>query len=912
MRKRRFLGRRVVAVLLCAVLMMNFTPHVFAYAAYLPNGAPSNLPEDFNGYVSEDYIESREYVDTGLREGLVSTSKDSIYSSDGSYYSKDITSQLEAPKQEPASVWQQALDSLISVIKHEGQGALASLISAFIYSLAVAMEALLNDAGIALDNIIFGRVGGNGVKVAANTYVSFFHFELEKGNPYGVVAAMVYSLLRKYMYIIMILVAFFSLIKVARNNDIPRAKLDFKEKMLSLFQVFGLVVFMPYFLEVGLYIRDIILHGVLLGNDGILGVFTGTDVGLISAFRENCGDVLINEPELMASVLYFAATCVAIVYAFLYIGNALRMLIHTISFPIVCVKSLFDNKALGTWTWEMVSLAAVPIFDGLLLMVPVIFNKAANGTLGLNFVSLITCCCMMTARQQFRRSVGLQTNNAMEVGGFMTAMGMARLIGSIGHAGKRAIGQAAGGLKQGASDDAMANYYEAQAAKDRFNTRDAEAQIDNGYFNSHGGVGENPAAKTGMGTDMGLCGSLAYKMQKAAEAKSKEPESVTSDVYVRDAEYDKQATAREQDLRDAQITAVLGKQAPVQGNSVAEEFATIDNFESQEFANKLSNAKKAELYRQRAHNARVQGITSSVATVGGAVVGGTVGFAGTAYMDSGTSAMITSAGIDLGSSAGSAISGAVSIGRQVQDANKKRTITGEGSELKYEINVDKEGAGLHTSPRFGEVYPASLESNNLPATNDTQGDMSATPNREAQQSINIQQIGGPMKDATTGEYYYAADGSPITVEVPNMNNQERFVSWMNANEDFKESYLNNVQDAVRETWNDEVTYFNGDTNYKTAAALSAQAKMNINITPEEKYKVNCDIENYKNATLGEVSVSVGGPVMKKFNDQIGETGKEISKQDYAAIVSQTQDFAKTKAEEYIAYQNWDFDALMLK
>lgn len=942
MKKINISGRILMAVLLCAVLLTNMAPSV----VYATDGYQKQVKHYRTIVLSSDGI-----VDTQHDYDIYGREDDKSKPGYEGHFSTDISDQMKGKVEK---------ENLLTILKNSyEQNYAVDLISSLIYLLASSLHLLFDEMGIGLDNIIFGRVGGNGVRVSDgdttnysydDIVVSLFHFELESGNPYGVIAAMIYNAIRKYMYIIMIVVAFAMFAKLAMKSDIPLAKLDFKNKLFSLMEIFALMIFMPYFLEIGLYVRDILLKGIV--GDSMLDMFGSAKYGILNTFKDNCNVSFWSDaPSLISSILYFAAVCVSLVLAAMYVANALAMLVQVVAFPIVCIKTLFDKRALGSWVMEVIGLAAVPVIDGTLFLVPLLFAKASNGAVGLNFVSLLMCGSMLTVRQQFRKAIGLASNNMLEAGGLMTAMGMARLISSVGRAGKRAIGQAAGGFKQGASDDAMATYYDVQAKQDEFNQKDAEAQIDNGYFNSRGGVGENPAAKTGMGAGMGLGGDLSYKSQKLNDINKKlsTPHETSADnVHVADITNQspsEEQAKRTQDLRDAQVATILGKKAPVKDN-VADEFATIDNFESQEFANKLSNAKKAQLYRERAKHARAQGIKSSLVTAGGAIAGGITGFAATAYMDSGTSAMITSAGVDLGASAGGAVSSIENMKRLSDDAKKDRTVEGEGSELGYTIKTAEDGAHLYTYSRFNDKEPekfaeAFVDFSDLPATSNVKesagtGEMVTTEGwyetngakivdaYETAETVDGPRLAGPQVDKATGEYYYSVDGrviygndatdNVVTVEESTMGSRERFANIMNQNSDFKDFYVQELGDAVQNVHLSKSVEAYCDDNHRMARTEHAQMSMDVNLTPSRKNQGNRKISSLKDETISHISSLVSQPIMKEVQDYVDNPSKSISmtSEDYNAIGEITKEFANSAANDYLEAHGYHFDELIIR
>jgi len=833
------------------------------------------------------------------------------------------------------------------------QGAVGDILGMLMYGLASFFHVIMDGAGITIDNVILGRVGGHGTLVAEDTIVSLYQFELEKGNPYGVVAALIYSIIRKYMYIFMILVSFVMFVKTFLKSDNPRVKLEFRSTMTSLLTAAAGMFFMPYLLEVFLYGRDIILSGIV--KDGLLGLFSDESYGLMNAFKYECDAYMESTGTVLwtSALLYLAAVAMGVVFATMYVAVALGMLIAVVAFPVVCVKSLVDSKAIGNWIWEVVGLSATPIIDSILMLVPLIFVKMANGSSALNFVSLLACGCVLPARQQLRKHLGISSNNAMEAGGLMTAIGMTRLLGSIGRAGGRAIGQIAGGIKQGAGDDAMANFYDAQSQMDTATGENAEKQLANGYFNSNGGIAMNPAALSGMGQDIGDAGNLsqramnfggsqvAYKQRMFDEANANANSNLghfTDDALNREDVLANDAVTvagREKDLKEEQIRSILGRSMPVSSeNNLYDAFATVDNFESQAFASKLSNAKKAELYRQRATQARKQGITSGVLTAGGAALGGVLGFGATAYMDSGTRAMVTSAGIDVGATSGNVYKNMAETRRLKESANAETTLEGDLSDIHYTIRTGKnvpDNEKLKTSDRYKTVKPY-FEQETIGKEGITDKQAACQAPLEAEGSYTRVNDGSldydksRNFDASTGEWYEKMTDGVVYADMRSWmdNITEEVLSSAN---DFN-AFIQNPQNAelnshyYSATGNATLAHYNGDRSLNSkngdryySATVATKAVDSSSNDAAGIASHNAEMLRMKETSSREISDALLRSVNNEMSSFIQNSGlnETMREQLKNRISEHAEEYIKNSVTpQYMKLKGWDYDSLMRK
>ena len=338
------------------------------------------------------------------------------------------------------------------------------LLAKILYFLARGFDYLLSMAGMAIDNIIFGRVGGYGTKVYdgnTNPIVSFFTFELTTGNPYGVVAAIFYQKIRGYMYIAMVLYCAIRLVKNGKMNDYEKITMDRQDFIENSSLSFLLVVFMPYFFDLYLFIRDTLLKGIAIGTlEDLFG-----SAGFLEGFRENAASY-----ELVPCILYAGAVCASLLFAAIYVAYAMSMTLHFVLFPVVCVKGIGNRNAFGEWVSETVGLTIMPIVDGMLLMIPLTFSALGKGVMAMQLLSLISCAMLLTARKQARRTLGIRDNGMLEMGALASVMGAGQLVKGVTNGVRRSAGRFVAGRKASDADYEMSDYYGAMAESESANS----------------------------------------------------------------------------------------------------------------------------------------------------------------------------------------------------------------------------------------------------------------------------------------------------------------------------------------------------------------------------------------------------------------------------------------------------------
>ncbi len=332
-----------------------------------------------------------------------------------------------------------------------------------IFFLADGIDSILSNGGIALDNVIFGRVAGYGVLPAGETeYITLFGFELNNGNPYGYVGAMLFQKIRSYIYLFMAVYCLYKMVRIAASTDYMKMKMDFSTFLQNALLSFSFIVLMPYIFDVYLYVRDVLLKSVTFGS---LQDLFGT-TGFLASFRAAAESSSLN---IIPNLIYLGAVVLSLVVAGIYIAYAMSMMVHFILFPFVCLRGIGDRNAYKEWATETLGLTIMPLIDGILLIIPLTFSDMANGNLAFNLLSLVSCGMLLTARKQARRSLGIK-DTGLDMGAMATVMGLGAMVKGIGRTigkvGKK-MGEARESNKAAQEDDNMADFYENEAKAGR-------------------------------------------------------------------------------------------------------------------------------------------------------------------------------------------------------------------------------------------------------------------------------------------------------------------------------------------------------------------------------------------------------------------------------------------------------------
>lgn len=267
---------------------------------------------------------------------------------------------------------------------------------------------MLDAIGASLDKLIYGRLV---------TDTPLFTFDLGKNNVYGIVGSALFNIIRgTVVTFVMVLFMVRIVASIWKRGDL--AKSSFKDNIHKLVLSMLLLALMPNFLDVALYIRDLILYSI--GTEGATTLFGGSNPeSIISVLAAAANQ------DIISGIVYVAAVVLNLYFLIGYIGVALTMTIDYVMFPLVVIKGNFDRQALSGWVLEMVSCMAVPVIDAILIMIPSYLGIYASSlsistAIGVSVVQLILCYLILPARAAARGILGLRYN-PMESAGLSAA-----------------------------------------------------------------------------------------------------------------------------------------------------------------------------------------------------------------------------------------------------------------------------------------------------------------------------------------------------------------------------------------------------------------------------------------------------------------------------------------------------------
>ena len=389
MRKWRVLGK-VCLFLLCFTLMMPCTTVVYA-------------TDDLTNEVDE------------ANEDRFSQGSPWLDGADDSIYSNGVDTAEEEQDIEP-----------------DEPGMVEKYFSELLRNIASSLIALLeNILGTSLDGIIYGRVGSG-----KPNSVNIFGFELRSGNPYGVTAAVCYSLLRSMAFVFLGIVFVATLAKSLWTGQTAQSREQIKSSIFSTAMKFSILMLMPFLFDVALYVRDVALYGVKEVTGQM--VTGGATLSLAKAFLTNAE----RTGRFVDAVMYLGTILLTIYFAIIYIALAIDILIAFVAFPVLCLLHSPKRDLLGNWIMSVLSDIITPLLDAILLMVPLLTSMMLGDVIrGIAVIQMIMCMLIIPARNRIKSLLGIQSN---ERGGFLSAMGLLAMGRMIAGKAKGAVQRIAG------------------------------------------------------------------------------------------------------------------------------------------------------------------------------------------------------------------------------------------------------------------------------------------------------------------------------------------------------------------------------------------------------------------------------------------------------------------------------------
>lgn len=300
------------------------------------------------------------------------------------------------------------------------------------------ISVLQDNMGASIDSIIYGRVG-SGRPNSVNIYA----FELRKGNPYGVTAAVCYSLLRGIMFVFLGIHFVFQLAKAAWSGQTAKSREEIKAQLPMLLAKFTAMILMPYLLDVAIYVRDVLLFGIKEVTGQM--VAGGATLSLSKAFLINAE----RSGTFVDAVMYLGTVVLTIYFVFLYVAVAIDMLVCFVSFPFICVLHGRKRDLIGSWMTTVFSNLMTPVVDAVLLLVPLLTSMMLSDVVrGVAVIQLVMCMLIIPARIRFKALLGIQSNDRNGFLGAMAVMTFARALASGVKRGAGRIAEAVSDAKR--------------------------------------------------------------------------------------------------------------------------------------------------------------------------------------------------------------------------------------------------------------------------------------------------------------------------------------------------------------------------------------------------------------------------------------------------------------------------------
>ena len=581
-------------------------------------------------------------------------------------------------------------------------------------SIAKPLDAFFSTLELTLNNVVLGRVGGNGVNLNGRR-VALFSFELADGNFYGIVGMAIYGVLRRAMYI---LAGVFVTVKFAEasiHGSSTKTYASLKSGITDGAVVIGLLSVMPNLLEMFLYVRDAILYLVSIScAQQLLPGMSGME-GVSAYFAQNC------ENSLFHAGLYLGSLVLTVWYALQYAGIALAFVVLMIGFPFVAVYSFFDKNILNGWTKEVISTGMIPVVDSALLLIPAFISYlgelVGNAPFAFSLLQFFICTMLIPARATFRKILGLSPSTGMELAGLMALSGafnmggtaVRGLAGSVGRIGSGISGyrenmneakryEALSGIEQGIKNE----YADMINHSAGYNTTEYGDWTTTGVYGTQEAYGMAPGSITGERMDgISVDGTGGSSRGGSIGGYG---------MFGQDGCFD--SSGKFQGVRHP---SVANYQTDLKDKTmeINDRFATLSDLASSN-ANLISNARKAELYRERAKQELFRGVTSGAGGIVGTVYGGVAGFGAGTFFSPGATAMMVAGGAMAGGVLGSGFGYVAGEGTRMM---------GEAYGNRYSQLRTKEGiidmAPWNLSMTEPEKYSGSVDFDALPTIRDS-------------------------------------------------------------------------------------------------------------------------------------------------------------------------------------------------
>lgn len=233
---------------------------------------------------------------------------------------------------------------------------------------------------LSIDGIVYGRLN-----TESSVRMDVAHFGLEENNPYGIMGASIYYILRDFAFaVVPVVVLIMLIIQFFHNTQKGRARL--KEVIENTIVFFISLMIVPYLIEFYIYVRDVCMYLTGSGLRQLLVSIGGEDVNIIN----NRGIFAIawasysNSWSLVDGLMVFGISLAGLFYLWDYVKIAAMLTLSFGLFPILLIIRFFKPKVFQDWWDIMIPSLLIPFLDMIMLMLPSVISIVYTSVYGSN------------------------------------------------------------------------------------------------------------------------------------------------------------------------------------------------------------------------------------------------------------------------------------------------------------------------------------------------------------------------------------------------------------------------------------------------------------------------------------------------------------------------------------------------
>lgn len=623
--------RRVISICMLVIVLFSsdgviFPSNLTALASTTEQELNDRLGLEDDGLVSREELSGPIVYSTdmgSLDMPVIDYDSELIQNIDGDdIYSSDNASE--------DNLYDQSFDYLQDIVQEirDASGAtgitklIVTALNYIIVFIADTLLLLLNDVGLNIDRIIYGRVGVGDGQYSITT------FALDEGNFFGNIAQEFYKMTTFFAasLIPILFIGSLAMFVFVSRNAAKRAEV--LNAIKYVFVILFLIILAPQIVYLMLYVRDIIL---LLTMRLGLSMSDGNGTGsIISTMRD-----ATRGGGIVDAGIYLGLVILTIYYAFVYTGIAIALTIEFILIPLVILLATNPKNRgiLMDTVKQIVSNISFPVIDALLLSI-VMYALFMNLP---SFIVVLLMFSMIPGRKVIQNRLAIASKGGLDVASVGAMFGAIALARGAVSATRSVASNVATGAKGYSSDMANASWEDeiaSSGATGGVGADGATRRPASPILSSSGEAGASTATPTSRSTATTSPSAYTYRKVARPGMSNKVPSTASS---VSQAPSTSVATPNQK------------QDEPQVSQGYIRDNADTSWLDDPKKMRALSPAQRADLYRKRAKHTLKRSLTKSGISAGSSIVGGlTLGSAG-AWLGPQGAAYGASAGLAMGS-----------------------------------------------------------------------------------------------------------------------------------------------------------------------------------------------------------------------------------------------------------------------